>query len=54
MARVVNLHAFWQQALATALAPPRERCASTFGFHPRAKTVLAFASAFRALEGAFH
>jgi len=38
-----------QQAFATALTTPRERGAAAFGAHARAKTVLIFPSALRAL-----
>jgi hypothetical protein len=54
MPRVMFLDAFWQQTLATALAPSGECGAPAFGAHARAKTVLAFSSAFGWLESAFH
>jgi hypothetical protein len=54
MPRVVFLDTFWQQTLATALAPPGECGAPAFGAHARAKTVLAFSSALGWLKGAFH
>jgi hypothetical protein len=50
----MDFHAFWQETFATALTPPRESGASAFGAHPRAKTVLLFSSALRALECPFH
>jgi hypothetical protein len=48
------LNTLWQQTLATALASSRERGASTFGAHARAKTVLLFSSALGRLKSAFH
>lgn len=54
MARVVAFDAFRQQTFAAALATARERGASAFRLHARAKTVLAFACAFGRLVGAFH
>jgi hypothetical protein len=54
MPREMFLNTFWQQTLATALASSRERGASTFGAHARAKTVLLFSSALGWLKSAFH
>jgi hypothetical protein len=54
MARVVPLNALREQALATALPPPRQGGAASFRPHPRAESVLAFASAFGRLKCAFH
>ena len=48
------LDAFWQKALAAALAPARERGAPALGLHARAKPVLPFAGAFGCLVSAFH
>jgi hypothetical protein len=45
----MNFHALGQKPLATALAPSRERGASAFRAHARAKTVLILSSALRAL-----
>jgi hypothetical protein len=45
MARVMNVRAFRQQPLASALAAPREGGASRFRAHARAKTVLVFPGA---------
>jgi hypothetical protein len=44
----------WQQAFTAALTAPRETGPPAFGAHARAKTVLIFSSALRALESAFH
>jgi len=52
--RVVQLHAFWQQALAAPLTPPCESGASTFAFHAGPESVLTFARPFGWLIGAFH
>jgi len=54
MAGVMSFHPFWQEALATALTPARERGAPAFGPHAGAETVLAFACAFGWLISAFH
>ena len=54
MPRVMFLDAFWQQTLATALAPPGECGAPAFRAHARAKTMLAFSSALGWLKSAFH
>jgi len=45
----MDLCALRQQALATALATSREGSAPAFRAHARAKTVLVFPGAFRAL-----
>jgi hypothetical protein len=42
----VALDAFRQETLSAALTTARERRASAFGPHPRAKTVLLFARSF--------
>jgi GNAT superfamily N-acetyltransferase len=52
--RVLLLGAFREEAFAAALAPARERRASAFRAHARAKTVLAFSGSLRWLKGAFH
>jgi hypothetical protein len=49
MAREMDFGAFRQQTLATALAAPGEGGASAFRAHPRAKAVLLFSGALRAL-----
>jgi hypothetical protein len=54
VARVMELDAFGQKTLATALATAREGGASAFRPHPRPKTVLALACSFRWLISAFH
>ena len=51
---VMDLRAFRQEAFTTALPATRESGTAAFGAHARAKTVLAFPGAFRALESAFH
>jgi len=50
----MHFHAFRQKTLATALTTPRECDAPAFRAHARAKTMLIFSSALRALESAFH
>jgi hypothetical protein len=45
----MDFHALRQQTLTAALATPRKGCATAFGAHPRAKAVLLFPGAFRAL-----
>jgi hypothetical protein len=45
----MDLDALRQEALTPALAPPGEGGASTFRAHPRAKSVLLFPGALRAL-----
>jgi len=50
----VAFDAFWQETLSAALTTARERRASAFGPHPRAKSVLLFARSFRWLISAFH
>ena len=52
--RVMHFHALGQKPLATALTTPRERGAPALRAHARAKTMLIFSSALRALESAFH
>ena len=54
VAREMNFHALRQQTLATALTAPGKRGATAFRAHARAKTVLIFSSALRALKSAFH
>jgi hypothetical protein len=44
----------WQQPLPTTLATSSESCSASFGFHPGAKTVLAFSSALGRLISSFH
>ena len=50
----VAFDAFRQETLSAALTTARERRASAFGPHPRAKSVLLFARSFRWLISAFH
>jgi len=50
----MDFRAFWQEPFPSTLTPPRESGASAFGAHARAKTVLVFSGALRALERAFH
>jgi hypothetical protein len=50
----MHFSALRQQAFAPALTPPRETGSPTLGAHARAKTVLIFSGALRALESAFH
>jgi hypothetical protein len=45
----MNFHAFGQQTLAPTLTPAREGGPAAFGAHPRAKSVLVFSGALRAL-----
>jgi hypothetical protein len=45
----MNFHALRQQPFPSALTPPRKRGASAFRAHARAKTVLIFSGALRAL-----
>jgi hypothetical protein len=52
--RVMSFDSFWQEALATALAPARQYGASSFGPHAGTETMLALARAFGWLIGAFH
>ena len=54
MAGVVNFRAFWQQPFSAALPPASERRATRLRAHPRAKAVLVFPGALRALQGSFH
>jgi hypothetical protein len=54
MACVMPVNALRQQTFTAALAPSRERGATTFGPHTSAKAVLAFARSFGWLIGAFH
>jgi hypothetical protein len=54
MAREMDFHAFRQQAFAAALTPPGEGGPSGFRAHARAKTVLLFPGALRALKCPFH
>ncbi len=48
------LNAFGEETFAAALTAPRQGRTSTFSAHAGAKSVLAFAGAFRSLKGAFH
>jgi len=48
------LDAFWEQPFAAALPSPCERCATTFGPHPRTKAVLTFACSLGWLVSALH
>ena len=48
------LDAFRQQTFATALASARKDCATAFGTHPGAETVLTFACSLGWLVSAFH
>ena len=50
----MNLGTLWQQPLAAVLAAAGEAGTAGLGTHARAKTVLIFPGALRALEGAFH
>jgi hypothetical protein len=50
----MNFHAFRQQPLPPALTPPGEGGAAAFRAHARAKTMLVFSGALRALQSAFH
>jgi hypothetical protein len=50
----MNLSAFRQETFPAALATSRESGAPAFCAHARAKTVLIFSGALRALQGAFH
>jgi len=54
MARVMPFRSLRQETLAPALASSSKGRPPAFGPHPRAKSMLAFASAFRGLECAFH
>ena len=54
MAGEMHLDALRQQTLATTLTTPGERGAAAFCAHARAKAVLLFSGALRALQGAFH
>jgi hypothetical protein len=49
MAGEMDLDALRQEAFTSALAPPGESGAPTFSAHPRAKSVLLFPCALRAL-----
>jgi hypothetical protein len=50
----MDFHALRQQTFAAPLTPPGEGGAPGFRAHARAKTVLLFPGAFRALECPFH
>jgi len=50
----MNFNAFRQEPFPSTLTPPRERRPAAFRAHARAKTVLIFSGALRALECAFH
>jgi hypothetical protein len=52
--RVMDLNAFRQKALASALPPARECGPAAFRFHTRAKAVLAFARSLGCLVSALH
>ena len=54
MPRVLHFCALRQQTLTTALTTPSQASATLLRAHPRTKTVLTFAGAFRSLVGAFH
>jgi hypothetical protein len=54
MAGEMDFSALRQQAFATALAPPGESGPTTFCAHARAKAVLLFPGALRALQCPFH
>ena len=54
MAGEVNLDAFRQETFATALTASGQRCASPFGAHARAKTVLLFSRSLGWLISALH
>jgi hypothetical protein len=54
MTNVMPLDAFRQQTFATALAAARKGCATAFGTHPGAETVLTFACSLGWLVSAFH
>jgi hypothetical protein len=49
MASEMNLNALRQEALTSPLTPPRERGAAAFRAHARAKSMLLFSGALRAL-----
>jgi hypothetical protein len=51
---VMNFHALGQETFPTTLTAPREGGATALRAHARAKTVLIFPGALRALECAFH
>jgi len=50
----MNFHAFRQKPFPSTLTTAREGGAPAFCAHPRAKTVLVFSRALRALKCAFH
>lgn len=50
----MNFHAFRQEPFPATLPPARKRRAAAFRAHPRAKAVLIFPGALRALQGSFH
>src|SRR3954471_20207776 len=54
MPGVRNLHAFWQEALATLLPAAIENLTAVLRLHAGAESELAFAGALRGLIGAFH
>jgi hypothetical protein len=54
MTRVVELNAFWKQALAPALPPTGKRGTAAFCLHARTKAMLALARPFGWLVSAFH
>jgi hypothetical protein len=54
MASVMPLDAFWEQALAAALAPAGKDRTPAFGLHASTKTVLTFACSLGGLVSAFH
>ena len=54
MTREMFLDAFWEQAFAAAATAARQDSPASLGFHPRTKTVLAFARSLRWLVSPFH
>ena len=50
----MNFHAFRQEPFPSTLTPPRECRPAAFRAHARAKSVLIFPGALRALKCAFH
>jgi hypothetical protein len=54
MTRVVELNAFWKQALAPALPPTGKRGTAAFCLHARTKAMLALARPFGWLVSSFH
>jgi hypothetical protein len=54
MAREMFFNAFRQETLAAAATAARQDSPASLVFHPRTKTVLAFARSFRWLVSPFH